>query len=139
VLADARRDDRVVLRVRLAAARPGAPVMPGQRESAKLREELAAEHYTGAEVARLFGVDPATVAKWRRRGKLTGIRLPGGAKVPKYIYRRAEVDALARARPAAKRTCQACGAVVDTRGGRGIPPHPMLRAPGREPKTCPGP
>jgi excisionase family DNA binding protein len=34
--------------------------------------------YTTAEVAKIFGVNPATVARWIRTGKLTGIHTPGG-------------------------------------------------------------
>ncbi len=45
---------------------------------------------TPGEVAILFGVDPKTVTKWAKAGKLTSIRTPGGHR----RYREAEVRAL---------------------------------------------
>ena len=33
---------------------------------------------TPAEVAKLFNVDPKTVTRWARQGKLDSIRTPGG-------------------------------------------------------------
>jgi excisionase family DNA binding protein len=43
-----------------------------------------------SEVAALFGVDPKTVARWARSGRLTSIKTLGGHR----RYRRADVLAL---------------------------------------------
>lgn len=43
------------------------------------------------EVAELFDVDPKTVLNWRRGGKVTGLRTPGGHE---YRFWEDEVDAL---------------------------------------------
>ncbi len=45
---------------------------------------------TPAEVAKLFGVDPKTVTRWAKAGKLTAIRTLGGHR----RYRRSEVESL---------------------------------------------
>ncbi len=45
---------------------------------------------TPAEVAALFRVDPKTVTRWAKAGKLTSIRTLGGHR----RYREAEVQAL---------------------------------------------
>jgi excisionase family DNA binding protein len=45
---------------------------------------------TPAEVAQLFRVDPKTVTRWAKAGKLTAIRTLGGHR----RYRRSEVQAL---------------------------------------------
>lgn len=45
---------------------------------------------TPAEVAAMFRVDPKTVTRWARAGKLTSIRTPGGHR----RYREREVRAL---------------------------------------------
>lgn len=45
---------------------------------------------TPAEVAELFSIDPKTVTRWAKAGKLTSIRTFGGHK----RYREAEVRAL---------------------------------------------
>jgi excisionase family DNA binding protein len=47
---------------------------------------------TPAEVAALFRVDPKTVTRWARNGKLTSIRTLGGHR----RYKEAEVKALLR-------------------------------------------
>ena len=47
---------------------------------------------TPAEVAQLFRVDPKTVYRWAKAGKLTSIRTLGGHR----RYREAEVRALMR-------------------------------------------
>lgn len=39
-------------------------------------------------VASLFQVDPKSVARWARSGKLTGFRSPSGS----WLFRRAEVE-----------------------------------------------
>ena len=45
---------------------------------------------TPAEVAALFRVDPKTVTRWAKAGKLTAIRTLGGHR----RYRRSEVESL---------------------------------------------
>lgn len=45
---------------------------------------------TPAEVASLFRVDPKTVTRWARAGKLTPIRTLGGHR----RYRKSEVESL---------------------------------------------
>lgn len=47
---------------------------------------------TPAEVASLFRVDPKTVTRWAKAGKLTAIRTLGGHR----RYRQSEVQALLR-------------------------------------------
>jgi len=50
-------------------------------------------HYgakTPREVADLFGVDPKTVTRWAKAGKLTSIRTLGGHR----RYRKSEVEEL---------------------------------------------
>ena len=47
---------------------------------------------TPAEVAEIFRVDPKTVTRWARAGKLTAIRTLGGHR----RYRQSEVQALLR-------------------------------------------
>ena len=44
---------------------------------------------TPAEVAKAFKVDPMTVTRWARSGRLSAIRTPGGHR----RYSRAEVEA----------------------------------------------
>ncbi|RKS76395.1 excisionase family DNA binding protein [Actinomadura pelletieri DSM 43383] len=48
------------------------------------------ELLTPAEVATMFRVDPKTVTRWAREGKLNSVRTLGGHR----RYRRAEVTAL---------------------------------------------
>ena len=48
------------------------------------------ELLTPAEVAVMFRVDPKTVTRWAKAGKLTSIRTLGGHR----RYRKTEVDAL---------------------------------------------
>lgn len=38
----------------------------------------ASDYFTPAEVAQLFRVDPKTVTRWGKAGKLRSIRTPGG-------------------------------------------------------------
>ena len=45
---------------------------------------------TPAEVATAFRVDPQTVSRWAKAGKLTSVRTPGGHR----RYRAGEVQAL---------------------------------------------
>jgi len=50
---------------------------------------------TPAEVAKLFRVDPKTVTRWAKAGKLTAIRTLGGHR----RYRKSEVQSLLSAVP----------------------------------------
>jgi excisionase family DNA binding protein len=50
---------------------------------------------TPAEVAKLFRVDPKTVTRWAKAGKLTAIRTLGGHR----RYRQSEVQNLLNANP----------------------------------------
>ena len=50
---------------------------------------------TPAEVAGLFRVDPKTVTRWAKAGKLTAIRTLGGHR----RYRQSEVQALLKTAP----------------------------------------
>ena len=50
---------------------------------------------TGAEVAKLFRVDPKTVPRWADKGRLTCIRTPGGHR----RYRESEVRAMLAGKP----------------------------------------
>ena len=45
---------------------------------------------TPAEVAKLFRVDPKTVTRWAKAGKITAIRTLGGPR----RYRQSEIQAL---------------------------------------------
>jgi excisionase family DNA binding protein len=45
---------------------------------------------TPAEVARLFRVDPKTVTRWAKAGRVTSVRTPGGHR----RYRESEIRAL---------------------------------------------
>lgn len=67
----------------LAPAAGGKPLMTARTPDA---EPLL----TPAEVANLFRVDPKTVTRWAKAGKLTSIRTLGGHR----RYREAEVRAL---------------------------------------------
>jgi len=50
---------------------------------------------TPAEVAKLFRVDPKTVTRWAKAGKLTAIRTLGGHR----RYRQSDVQNLLNAKP----------------------------------------
>ncbi len=50
---------------------------------------------TPAEVASLFRVDPKTVTRWAKSGKLTAIRTLGGHR----RYRQSEVENLLKTNP----------------------------------------
>ncbi len=65
------------------------------------------------EVALLFKVDPKTVTRWAKTGRLTPIVLPSGHR----RYRAADVEALMnstsrRARPVVQHQCPRCATVV---------------------------
>lgn len=55
-------------------------------------EPILRRYLTRADVARLFEVSPATVARWTREGKLPFVLTPGGQR--RYV--REEVVALVR-------------------------------------------
>ena len=50
---------------------------------------------TPAEVAKMFRVDPKTVTRWAKAGKLTAIRTLGGHR----RYRQSEVQSLLKSIP----------------------------------------
>jgi excisionase family DNA binding protein len=50
---------------------------------------------TPAEVAKVFRVDPKTVTRWAKAGKITAIRTLGGHR----RYRQSEVQALLKSVP----------------------------------------
>ena len=55
---------------------------------------------TPAEVAALFRVDPKTVTRWAKAGKLTAIRTLGGHR----RYRQSEVQSLLKSVPGSSST-----------------------------------
>lgn len=65
------------------------------------------------EVALLFKVDPKTVTRWAKSGRLTPVVLPSGHR----RYRMSDVEALInstsrRARPVTQHVCPRCGTLV---------------------------
>lgn len=67
------------------------PDSPGQEEEKMTTRSPDAETLlTPAEVAALFRVDPKTVTRWAKAGKLSSIRTLGGHR----RYRESEVKAL---------------------------------------------
>lgn len=50
---------------------------------------------TPAEVAKIFRVDPKTVTRWAKAGKITAIRTLGGHR----RYRQSEIQALVKVAP----------------------------------------
>jgi predicted site-specific integrase-resolvase len=52
------------------------------------------ELMTPAEVSHAFGVDPRTITRWRKAGKLLVIKTPGGHR----RYFRLQVDAMRQGR-----------------------------------------
>ena len=50
---------------------------------------------TPAEVAKIFRVDPKTVTRWAKAGKITAIRTLGGHR----RYRQSEIQALVKVSP----------------------------------------
>ncbi|HVM18656.1 MAG TPA: BldC family transcriptional regulator [Egibacteraceae bacterium] len=57
-----------------------------ERDTTALSEELL----TPSEVAKLFRVDPKTVTRWARSGKLSAVRTLGGHR----RYRVSEISAI---------------------------------------------
>src|SRR4029450_9008618 len=72
---------------------PGS--VPGRRPQMTARTPDAEPLLTPAEVATMFRVDPKTVTRWAKAGKLTSIRTLGGHR----RYREAEVRALLQGIP----------------------------------------
>ena len=64
------------------------------------RSQVGEVLLTPAEVATLFHVDPKTVTRWAKAGKLTAIRTLGGHR----RYRQSEVDSLLKSADGATRT-----------------------------------
>ncbi len=64
-------------------------------ERKPMRRDEAEALLTPAEVASLFRVDPKTVTRWAKAGKLTSIRTLGGHR----RYRESEVRALLAGMP----------------------------------------
>lgn len=54
--------------------------------------DIASDLLTPSEVAHMFRVDPKTVTRWAKAGKLSFVRTPGGHR----RFRRSEVEALLR-------------------------------------------
>lgn len=50
---------------------------------------------TPAEVAKIFRVDPKTVTRWAKAGKITAIRTLGGHR----RYRQSEIQAIIKIQP----------------------------------------
>jgi len=73
---------------------PAPPVRRGRRMTTRLPDSEAL--LTPAEVASLFRVDPKTVTRWAKSGKLSAIRTLGGHR----RYRESEVRALLAGIPA---------------------------------------
>lgn len=48
--------------------------------------------YTSGEVAKIFGVDPRTVVRWEKEGKIKAFKTPSGQR----RYRKSDVDKLPR-------------------------------------------
>ncbi len=70
------------------------------------------------EVALLFKVDPKTVTRWAKSGRLSPVVLPSGHR----RYRMSDVETLInatsrRARPVGQHTCPRCGTSVRCSGG----------------------
>ena len=61
-------------------------MMAGMNEYASRRDDLL----TPAEVASIFKVDPKTVTRWAKAGKLTSFRTMGGHR----RYQRGEIEDL---------------------------------------------
>lgn len=73
--------------------------MPSNFQDALARELMGGDSLlTPREVAALFRVDPKTVTRWARDGKLEAIRTLGGHR----RYRESQVWALLRVAQAAK-------------------------------------
>jgi excisionase family DNA binding protein len=88
---------------------------------------------TPAETAARFGVDPKTVTRWAKAGKLASVRTPGNHR----RYREAEVNALIAGEtvPAPARELMLPGAprrAVVSRGGRYADCRYLVTSPGHK-------
>src|SRR5215467_7784650 len=70
--------------------RIATPIQEGEAAPMSARTPEAEPLLTPAEVATMFRVDPKTVTRWAKAGKLTSIRTLGGHR----RYRETEVRAL---------------------------------------------
>lgn len=87
------------------------------------------ELLTPAEVAALFRVDPKTVSRWAKAGKLTSIRTLGGHR----RYRAAEVHSLLNDTPGMNPEAQS-----EQQTPRTIPVRPTMPRPGVPRQATPG-
>jgi excisionase family DNA binding protein len=71
-------------------AAPSPPHTPLKEKSMATRTPESEPLLTPAEVATMFRVDPKTVTRWAKAGKLSAIRTLGGHR----RYRESEVRAL---------------------------------------------
>ena len=83
------------------------------------------ELLTPSEVAALFRVDPKTVTRWAKAGKLTSIRTLGGHR----RYRAAEVHSLLNRTPGARPEPQP-EVLSEQQAPRNIPVRPTMPRPG---------
>ena len=81
---------------------------------------------TPAEVATMFRVDPKTVTRWAKAGKLTSIRTLGGHR----RYREAEVRALLAGIPAQRDRGLTRRIPGDAERRHGVTPEPVRPRPG---------
>lgn len=56
----------------------------------RLNETRADPLLTSGEVAKMFRVDPKTVTRWAKAGRITSVKTPGGHR----RFRKSEVDRL---------------------------------------------
>lgn len=94
---------------------PSPPIRAGCNEKdIPMRDELVFENLlTPAQVASIFSVNPKTVTRWAKAGKLTSIRTLGGHR----RYRETEVRALLAGIPVTPAAPRAVPAVVSAPAG----------------------
>ena len=74
-----------------SAQQPASSALANKTQTSRVRQIPETEHLmTPGEVASLFRVDPKTVTRWAKAGKLTSIRTLGGHR----RYRSSEVRLL---------------------------------------------
>ena len=79
--------------MRATGAMPDASVATSRMGGMQVKTAPRGEKLlTPAEVASMFRVDPKTVTRWAKAGKLSSIRTLGGHR----RYREAEIEALLR-------------------------------------------
>jgi len=84
------RATAVLLEAPVPPPTPSAPARAAARPASQRRVPESEPLLTPAEVATMFRVDPKTVTRWAKAGKLTSIRTLGGHR----RYRETEVRAL---------------------------------------------